>query len=300
MRLSDFLDDIGRPIAYYPKLAIFLGSVNATIFLCQLFYWEGKQDDKDGGWIFKTQKEITEETGLSRRETDTARRVLCEKEILVETVRGVPPKMHFLIQRKKLDDLWDEWRKPPNQFGGNRQINSAQSATTIRRKAPDQNGLERQIIIPEITTETTIDHTHTGAPPAPSPPAPAQPGGGGGSRFTFDQRLEWATHQATKPGSSIRDPEAVAEARADGTADERIEKFFNPSPEKSNVNNTGAGTPSQNLFYSEALHRVRSMLPYDKRGPLAIIADLPLDEDVRQRLIEKFGPAKSADGEGQT
>jgi hypothetical protein len=38
----------------------------AGIFARQLFFWDGK-GETPGGWIYKTQKEWTEETGLSVR-----------------------------------------------------------------------------------------------------------------------------------------------------------------------------------------------------------------------------------------
>lgn len=44
---------------------------------------------------------------------------------------------------------------------------------------------------------------------------------------------------------------------------------------------------NKNLFYGEALDIVRSMKEVG-RPPLEVIADMPLDPEVRQRLIEKF------------
>ncbi|HLM58691.1 MAG TPA: hypothetical protein VK422_21485 [Pyrinomonadaceae bacterium] len=233
MRLSDFLDDVGRPVAYYPSLALCLGSVNATILLCQLFYWEGKQDDQVEGWIYKTQKEICEETGLSRRESDTARKVLRDKSIITDKLRGVPPKIHFLLHREALNDLWDSWQKSPNRNGGKRQIkladdakkdggkrqhDSAPSAESKRLEAPKRFGGERHNINTETTPETTREHPHTAAPRARGVGVP--------SRFTLKERKRWARWKASLPGSSIRDPEALARARSDGRDDEEIAEFL--------------------------------------------------------------------------
>lgn len=244
MRLSDFLDDVGRPVAYFPKLALCLGNVNATILLCQLFYWEGKQDDQVEGWIYKTQREICEETGLSRRESDTARKVLRKKKIITDKLRGVPPKIHFLLHRKPLDDLWDEWRKSSNQGGGKRQTNLAESAKSDggkrridsavnaeskRPDAPNRFGGVRHDIdtetTPETTSETTREDTHTGAPP-PGAKSRARARVSVGSRFGLKERKRWARWKASLPGSSLRDPEAVARARGDGLDDEEIEEFL--------------------------------------------------------------------------
>jgi hypothetical protein len=48
VRLSDFLVDVGRPVAYYPQLSHITGGVKETLFLCQLLYWDGKQNDSVG------------------------------------------------------------------------------------------------------------------------------------------------------------------------------------------------------------------------------------------------------------
>jgi hypothetical protein len=51
MKLTDFLQDVGRPVAFYPSLRRITGSTTATLFLCQLIYWKGKEADKEG-WIY--------------------------------------------------------------------------------------------------------------------------------------------------------------------------------------------------------------------------------------------------------
>jgi hypothetical protein len=36
MKLTDFLENIGHPVAYYPSLVKITGSVGAGILLCQM------------------------------------------------------------------------------------------------------------------------------------------------------------------------------------------------------------------------------------------------------------------------
>jgi hypothetical protein len=67
-----------RVVAYHPSFAAIAGGVTAGLFLAQLFYWHDKGSDPDG-WIYKTQAEWEEETGLSRWEQETARRRLRER-----------------------------------------------------------------------------------------------------------------------------------------------------------------------------------------------------------------------------
>jgi hypothetical protein len=91
-----------RTIAYNPDLARALGSVVAALFLGQLLFWYGK--GKKPGWIYKTEKETHAETGLSRKQQETAIRI-CKKAGFLETKRaGVPPKRHFKIDMDKLTD----------------------------------------------------------------------------------------------------------------------------------------------------------------------------------------------------
>ncbi len=111
MKLSDCLREVGRPVAYYPKISKFVGSVKAAIFLCQFIYWEGKQMDKETRWIFKTQREIQEETGLSRYEQEGARRELKKRGHLEEIYKGIPRKVNYRINWDKFNSDWDKWIK---------------------------------------------------------------------------------------------------------------------------------------------------------------------------------------------
>lgn len=114
MKITDFLSDVGRPVAYFPKLRHITGSVNATLFLCQLIYWEGKQASKTG-WIYKTHSEMEEETGLSRREQETARRKLKDLGLIEERLAGVPQRLHYRLDKKKINDAWDTFVQSENE-----------------------------------------------------------------------------------------------------------------------------------------------------------------------------------------
>lgn len=107
MKLTDFLIDVGRPVAYYPELTKITGSVNASIFLCQLIYWKGKEADPDG-WIYKTRDEILQETGLSRYEQENARTKLKNEGILEEKYTSIPRKLYFRLDLDKINRRWLE------------------------------------------------------------------------------------------------------------------------------------------------------------------------------------------------
>ena len=107
MRASDFLRYTGRPIAYHPRLAKPLGSVNAAILFGQLVYWHDKTNSPLG--VYKTALEIEEETGLSVKEQETARKKLKERGILIETLKRLEHRLFFKIDFDAYDDYMDEY-----------------------------------------------------------------------------------------------------------------------------------------------------------------------------------------------
>lgn len=106
MGIGETLRDLGRYIMYYPSLVPVCGSVNATVFLCYIISWDGYQRDPDG-WIYKTQKEIEEETGLTRSMLDQARTHLKTRALVEEKLRGVPATMHYRVKYRELNEAWE-------------------------------------------------------------------------------------------------------------------------------------------------------------------------------------------------
>lgn len=105
MKLSDYLLDVGRPVAYYPKLRRITGSTNATIFICQFIYWTGKESAGDG-WIYKTSDEIEDETGLSYKEQTNAREKLLAAGLLSERYARLEHQMYFKVNLEALNERW--------------------------------------------------------------------------------------------------------------------------------------------------------------------------------------------------
>ena len=105
MKLTDFLTDTGRPVAYFPKLKKLTGSTTATILLCQFIYWRGKEKDPNG-WLYKDSDEIEEETGLSYNEQKTARKKLRDAGLLKEHYARLDHQMRFLIDIEAINDKW--------------------------------------------------------------------------------------------------------------------------------------------------------------------------------------------------
>jgi hypothetical protein len=120
MKLTELLADAGHPVAYYPRLRELTGSTNATLLLCQMIYWHGKQRDQDG-WIEKRAKvvegdpegaldpgnqSIEHETGLTYREQLAARRLLVAKGFLRERRSRLQHRTYFQIDLEALEHQW--------------------------------------------------------------------------------------------------------------------------------------------------------------------------------------------------
>jgi hypothetical protein len=159
MKLPDLLTDVGRPVAYYPKIAEVAGGATSAIFLCQFIYWEGKQKDPDG-WIYKTQANIKEETGLTRYEQETVRKKLKAKGLLEEKYQGIPRKLYYRINLDALNDVWEAYRKgdqvtetPKSQRMG--KSNIIARGDLVGNKAGSQQAIYTEITDQRILTENT-------------------------------------------------------------------------------------------------------------------------------------------------
>src|SRR5262249_2390549 len=95
------LDILGRPIAFHRCLVPVTGSVTAALMLSQAVYWT-RHTNNPQGWFYKSIREWEEETGLTRREQETARKRLRNTGFWTEKLTGVPATVHFRIDAEKL------------------------------------------------------------------------------------------------------------------------------------------------------------------------------------------------------
>ena len=163
--LSAYLAGVGRAVAYYPRMAKFLGSVNASILFSQLFYWQERTENELG--VFKTAEEWEEETGLTYREQATARKALRERGFLHETHQRLQHRMFFRLDIDAIDTAFDSWmldQKSPERQKRNSGIQpdfpNDESAIREEREthlAGDvfRNPSNEQRLHTEITTEIT-------------------------------------------------------------------------------------------------------------------------------------------------
>jgi len=163
-----------RPIAFQRPFVTITGSVTAALFLSQAVYWAKNRiaQDRDG-WFYKIVPEWEEETGLSRREQESARRRLTQLGILEAVRRGVPARLWFRVDLQKLGELLNDMR--PSSL--------ARSAKLDCAKSPNQSGLNCRTLT-KITSQTTTEITDKKKKPLPNgsgkekdggkPPTPAQ------------------------------------------------------------------------------------------------------------------------------
>ena len=140
MSIIDLLD---RPIAYQPIFVKLGAGVTGAVMLSQAVYWS-KRTNNDG-WFYKTQEDWELETGLTRREQETARKKLKALGILEEKKQGVPCKVFYKINAQAL-----------SQHVQIIQSSMAESAKLECTKAPSSVGENSQTIT-ENTTETTTE-----------------------------------------------------------------------------------------------------------------------------------------------
>lgn len=107
-----------RPVAYYPMLAKALQSVTAGLFLSQLLYWSDKGADA-AGWVWKTQEDWENETGLTRYEQEGARKRLRSLGVIKEERRGLPARQYFQVDCDVLEKLLGE--KPQSIYAVQKQ-----------------------------------------------------------------------------------------------------------------------------------------------------------------------------------
>ncbi len=80
-----------QPIAYQPWIARSLGSIPATVLLCQLLFWQRTKDKElnpalkislNDGWVWKTEEEWQIELGLGRDQVKRAIKKLIEAKLI--------------------------------------------------------------------------------------------------------------------------------------------------------------------------------------------------------------------------
>lgn len=119
MKLTDIfrgIDEIGKEVRFYPKLNVITGSNNASLLLCYLIGWCGNQADKKEGWMCQSNSDISEQTGLTRKEQQSARKALKKLGVIEEQLRGIPRTTYYRLKIDTLNEIWNRYREDPDGY----------------------------------------------------------------------------------------------------------------------------------------------------------------------------------------
>src|SRR5918999_946267 len=90
-----------RTVGYSPDLARVVGGATIGLFLSQLLFLSDKGANPEG-WVYKSEAEMTQETSLTKREQQTARRKLLSLGVIAIMRGGGKNTYHFRVIWEKL------------------------------------------------------------------------------------------------------------------------------------------------------------------------------------------------------
>ena len=98
-KVKDMLPN--RVVGYSPDLARAVGGATIGLFLSQLLFLSDKGHNPEG-WVYKSEAEMGKETGLTKREQQTARRKLLSLGVIAIMRGGWKNTYHFKVIWEKL------------------------------------------------------------------------------------------------------------------------------------------------------------------------------------------------------
>jgi len=99
------LDIFDEPIVFHRSYVPIAGGITAALFLSYAGYAYESLPAENEGWFTKTQAEWERDTGLTRREQETARRMLRERGLLDERKVGMPAVLWFRVNWARLREM---------------------------------------------------------------------------------------------------------------------------------------------------------------------------------------------------
>jgi len=139
-----FSELLKRPVAVHPTIIKAFGSVNLGIMWSQLYYWSDKTRNKEG-WIHKTMKEMYNETGLSRREQETARRIGTKLGVIETKRMGNPCTVNFRVNFDKAAEIIDKYLDQQQNETNNIKLDLGKKVSEAARKTMDNVNNKKEI-----------------------------------------------------------------------------------------------------------------------------------------------------------
>jgi hypothetical protein len=107
-KVKDLLPN--RIVGYSPDLARAVGGATIGLFLSQLLFLSDKGANTEG-WVYKSEQEMGKETGLTKREQQTARRKLLALGVIQIVRRGFKFTYHFRIVWERLYQVIEQYQR---------------------------------------------------------------------------------------------------------------------------------------------------------------------------------------------
>jgi hypothetical protein len=110
-KVKDMLPN--RVVGYSPDLARIVGGATTGLFLSQLLFLSDKGANPEG-WVYKSEAEMGKETGLTKREQQTARRKLLSLGVIAIMRGGWKNTYHFKVLWEKLYQVIEKFQRGQN------------------------------------------------------------------------------------------------------------------------------------------------------------------------------------------
>jgi hypothetical protein len=136
-QIKDMLPN--RVVGYSPDLARMVGGATIGLFLSQLLFLSDKGANPEG-WVYKSEQEMGKETGLTKREQQTARRKLLALGVIAIMRGGWKNTYHFKVLWEKLYQVIAGIQRPqtvPTDRDERQQTVSTEPVQTVPTQPPE-------------------------------------------------------------------------------------------------------------------------------------------------------------------
>lgn len=138
--IRDLLRSVEGATIAVPVAFVRAFGVVPAVFLRQLVFWQGQKGA--GVWFYKSVSEATAETGLTRRNQETARKALRQRKVIEEGYAGNGGTLHYRVRLARLRSVLANGGSvkdpdiPAEGCGGTSRKAAAEPAVRLRRNQP--------------------------------------------------------------------------------------------------------------------------------------------------------------------
>jgi hypothetical protein len=150
-RVKDLLPN--RTVGYSPDLARVVGGATIGLFLSQLLFLSDKGANPDG-WVYKSEAEMGRETGLTKREQQTARRKLLALGVITIERRGFKFTYHFKVIWERLYQVIEKFQRGQNV--ATEKVERAQNVPTETEQNVSSEPPQRQQNVPKEQRQNVV------------------------------------------------------------------------------------------------------------------------------------------------